>query len=97
MVQGGINKKIMPPAEGKGRKMLDEKGSAFDRQVGGDQNKKIIYLKDKAEAAAFMKFLVHERNRHIEDIMGIDLDLVTLKMKWGLELPDVPTNIRFEV
>ena len=59
--------------------------------------KHIINLTTRDEAKAFMKFLVMERNRHMQDISKLQDDINRLKFKWHIPVPAVGENVWIEV
>ena len=59
--------------------------------------KHIIRLTSKTEAKAFMKFLVMERNRHMQDITKITKDILSVKDKWDIPIPIIDQNLWIEV
>ena len=49
------------------------------------------------EAKALAFFLAKERKRHSQDINQIDKDLVKIKEKWGIDIPDPDVDVWVEI
>lgn len=49
------------------------------------------------EAKALAFFLAKERKRHLKDICQIDKDLVKIRTKWGIEIPDPDVEVWVEI
>ena len=50
---------------------------------------------DEAKALAY--FLAKERKRHNKDIVQIDKDLVKIKEKWKIDIPDPDVEVWVEI
>jgi len=50
----------------------------------------IVACENKDQAQALANFLYNEKERHMDDVMKIILDLLEIKQKWGIE----PSNER---
>jgi len=50
----------------------------------------VTYCKNKDEAQALANFLWNEKERHLKDVREIDLDIVSLEIRWEVR----PNKIR---
>jgi len=55
------------------------------------------FVETEAEAKALAYFIAKERKRHLKDIVQIDKDLLKLKEKWKIDIPDPDVDVWVEI